>query len=97
MDFFVKHIAIRNIQPVQNLSKAFAKTHFDEDKAIGAINPKILNVNGGSIALGHPVGMTGTRLVITLLHELKNRGLQRGLATLCIGGGQGVALLLEAE
>ncbi|EDZ61984.1 fatty acid oxidation complex subunit beta [Sulfurimonas gotlandica GD1] len=78
-------------------SKAFAKTHFGEDKAIGAINPNILNVNGGSIALGHPVGMTGTRLVITLLHELKNRNLQRGLATLCIGGGQGVALLLEAE
>lgn len=78
-------------------SKSFAKTHFGEDKAIGAINPNILNVNGGSIALGHPVGMTGTRLVITLLHELKNRGLKKGLATLCIGGGQGVALLLEAE
>ncbi|MFK5936928.1 MAG: thiolase family protein [Sulfurimonas sp.] len=78
-------------------SKAFAKTHFGEDKAIGAIDPDILNVNGGGIAFGHPVGMTGTRLVITLLHELKNRGLQKGLATLCIGGGQGVALLLEAE
>ncbi|NOR57413.1 MAG: acetyl-CoA C-acyltransferase, partial [Sulfurimonas sp.] len=78
-------------------SKAFAKTHFGENKAVGKIDPKILNVNGGSIALGHPVGMTGTRLVITLLHELKNRGLQKGLATLCIGGGQGAALLLEAE
>ncbi|WP_373036391.1 thiolase family protein [Sulfurimonas sp.] len=78
-------------------SKAFAKTHFGDANAVGAINPNILNVNGGSIALGHPVGMTGTRLVITLLHELKNRGLQKGLATLCIGGGQGVALLLEAE
>ncbi|WP_294966046.1 thiolase family protein [Sulfurimonas sp.] len=78
-------------------SKAFAKTHFGDDEAIGEINPDILNVNGGSIALGHPVGMTGTRLIITLLHELKNRGLQRGLATLCIGGGQGAALLLEAE
>jgi acetyl-CoA C-acetyltransferase len=78
-------------------SKAFAKTYFGDNKAIGKIDPKILNVNGGSIALGHPVGMTGTRLVITLLHELKNRGLQKGLATLCIGGGQGAALLLEAE
>ena len=78
-------------------SKSFAATHFGDDKAVGAINPDILNVNGGGIAFGHPVGMTGTRLVITLLHELKNRGLQKGLATLCIGGGQGVALLLEAE
>jgi acetyl-CoA acetyltransferase family protein len=78
-------------------SKAFAKTHFADDEAVGEINSDILNVNGGSIALGHPVGMTGTRLVITLLNELKNRGLQRGLATLCIGGGQGAALLLEAE
>lgn len=78
-------------------SETFAKTHFGDDKAVGAINPDILNVNGGSIALGHPVGMTGTRLVITLLRELQNRGLQRGLATLCIGGGQGVALLLEAK
>lgn len=78
-------------------SKEFAKTHFGEAKAVGEINPEVLNVNGGAIALGHPVGMTGTRLVITLLHELKNRGLQKALATLCIGGGQGAALLLEAE
>ena len=78
-------------------SKAFAQTHFGEDKAVGAIDPTILNVNGGAIALGHPVGMTGTRLVLTLLYELRERGLQRGLATLCIGGGQGAALLLEVE
>lgn len=78
-------------------SKTFARTHFGNTKAVGAIDPKILNVNGGAIALGHPVGMTGTRLVLTLLHELRNRDLQRGLATLCIGGGQGAALLLEVE
>jgi len=78
-------------------SKAFAKTHFGESKAVGAIDPNILNVNGGAVALGHPVGMTGTRLVLTVLHELRQRGLQRGLATLCIGGGQGAALLLEVE
>lgn len=78
-------------------SKTFAKTHFNNTKAVGAIDPKILNVNGGAIALGHPVGMTGTRLVLSILHELKNRDLQRGLATLCIGGGQGAALLLEVE
>ncbi len=78
-------------------SVEFAKTHFGEDKAVGAIDPNILNVNGGAVALGHPVGMTGTRLVLTVLHELRQRGLQRGLATLCIGGGQGAALLLEAK
>jgi len=78
-------------------SKIFAKTHFGDTNVVGAFSPDILNVNGGAIALGHPVGMTGTRLVITLLYELKNRGLEKALATLCIGGGQGVALLLEAE
>ena len=78
-------------------SKIFAKTHFDSTNAVGAIDPKILNVNGGAIALGHPVGMTGIRLVLSLLLELRNRELQRGLATLCIGGGQGAALLLEVE
>ena len=78
-------------------SKEFAKTHFKQKKAVGAIDPEILNVNGGAVALGHPVGMTGTRLVLTVLHELRERGQQRGLATLCIGGGQGAALLLEVE
>ena len=78
-------------------SKIFAKTHFRKSKVVGAIDPEILNVNGGAVALGHPVGMTGTRLVLSLLHELRNRDLQRGLATLCIGGGQGAALLLEVE
>ena len=60
-------------------------------------NPERVNVNGGAIALGHPVGATGTRLVITLLKELRRRNLRRGLATLCIGGGQGGALLVETE
>ena len=78
-------------------SVEFAKAHFGDDKAVGAIASEILNVNGGAVALGHPVGMTGTRLVLTVLHELRERGLQRGLATLCIGGGQGAALLLEVE
>ncbi len=78
-------------------STMFARTNLGGTNAVGAIDPKILNVNGGAIALGHPVGMTGTRLVLTLLHELRNRNLQTGLATLCIGGGQGAALLLEVE
>jgi acetyl-CoA C-acetyltransferase/acetyl-CoA acyltransferase len=78
-------------------SEEFAKTYLGDTKAVGAIDPDILNVNGGAIALGHPVGMSGTRLVLTLLHELRQRGLQRGLATLCVGGGQGAALLLEVK
>jgi acetyl-CoA C-acetyltransferase len=54
-----------------------------------------LNVNGGAIALGHPIGCTGARLVVTLLHELERRGAQRGLATLCVSGGMGMALAIE--
>ena len=61
----------------------------------GAIARDRLNVNGGAIALGHPVGTTGTRMIITLLRALRERGLQRGLATLCVGGGQGVAMVVE--
>ena len=55
-----------------------------------------LNVNGGAIAIGHPVGATGARLVVTTLKELHRRGKDRGLATLCVGGGQGAAFALEA-
>ena len=62
---------------------------------LSELDPKILNVNGGAIALGHPVGSSGTRLVLTLMKELKRRGAKNGIATLCIGGGQGGAMLLE--
>jgi acetyl-CoA C-acetyltransferase/acetyl-CoA acyltransferase len=79
------------------VSEEFARTELGRAAALGKIDPERLNVNGGAIALGHPVGATGTRLVITLLRELKRRGLRRGLATLCVGGGQGAALLLEAN
>src|SRR5256885_6737987 len=54
-----------------------------------------LNVNGGAIALGHPIGATGARIVVTLLHELERRGARRGLATLCVSGGMGMALAIE--
>jgi acetyl-CoA C-acetyltransferase/acetyl-CoA acyltransferase len=76
-------------------SDAFAREHLGRDSALGVLDRDRLNVNGGAIALGHPVGATGTRLVITLLRELQRRNLHRGLATLCVGGGQGAALLLE--
>ena len=68
---------------------------FGISKALGEINPEILNVNGGAIALGHPVGSSGARLLMTLALELGIRKLQRGLAGLCVGGGQGAAFVLE--
>ena len=57
--------------------------------------PERVNVNGGAIALGHPIGASGCRVVVTLLHEMQRRNVRRGLATLCIGGGQGVAVCIE--
>jgi acetyl-CoA C-acetyltransferase len=59
------------------------------------ISTERLNVNGGAIALGHPIGCTGARIVVTLLHELERRGAKRGLATLCVSGGMGMALAIE--
>ncbi|MCF6309245.1 MAG: thiolase family protein [Sulfurimonas sp.] len=78
-------------------SKKYAQTHLNRTEALGSIDTNILNVNGGGIALGHPVGMTGTRLVIHTLKELRRRNKNVGLATLCIGGGQGASLILEVE
>jgi acetyl-CoA C-acetyltransferase/acetyl-CoA acyltransferase len=68
---------------------------FGVDKAIGEVQLDKLNVNGGAIALGHPVGSTGCRLGVTLAHELKRRQAKYGIASLCIGGGQGGAIILE--
>lgn len=59
------------------------------------LRPQIVNVNGGAIALGHPVGASGARILITLLYEMQKRKLHKGMATLCIGGGQGIAMLVE--
>ncbi|MCL2853195.1 MAG: acetyl-CoA C-acetyltransferase [Defluviitaleaceae bacterium] len=59
------------------------------------LNPEIVNVNGGAIALGHPIGASGARVLVTLIHEMQRRGSRYGLATLCIGGGQGVATIIE--
>lgn len=76
-------------------SKEFAEAQFGRSEAIGEIDPEKLNVNGGAIALGHPVGTSGARLVLTILKELKRRNKQFGLASLCIGGGQGGACVVE--
>lgn len=81
--------------------KALASDSWCQEKlgrsAVGVIEDSKLNVNGGAIAIGHPVGATGTRLVLTLAKELRRRGGQYGLATLCIGGGQGGAIIIENE
>jgi acetyl-CoA C-acetyltransferase/acetyl-CoA acyltransferase len=78
-------------------SAEFARGQLGRADAMGVLDRARLNVNGGAIALGHPVGATGTRLVLTLLKELRRRGKQRGLATLCVGGGQGAAVLVDTE
>ncbi len=78
-------------------SDSFSKTFLGLDKALGQVNLETLNPNGGAIALGHPVGVSGSRLLITLLHALKTLKKQRGLATLCVGGGQGAAFIVEVD
>jgi len=77
------------------VNEAFAAQYLSVEKELGLDRDKV-NVNGGAIALGHPLGMTGTRLLLTLLLELRRRGLTRGLATACIGGGQGIAAVVES-
>ncbi|HEX5243714.1 MAG TPA: acetyl-CoA C-acyltransferase, partial [Tepidisphaeraceae bacterium] len=76
-------------------SDDYCQKHLGRSKAIGEIDPQTLNVNGGAVALGHPVGATGARLVLTMLLEMKRRNVERGVAALCVGGGQGAAILLE--
>jgi acetyl-CoA acetyltransferase family protein len=78
-------------------SDEWCKRELGRDKAVGNINPEILNVNGGALALGHPLGASGARLVLTLLIELRDRNKNRGLAALCIGGGQGEAIAVEVK
>jgi acetyl-CoA acyltransferase 2 len=77
------------------VNEAFAAQYLAVEKELGLQRDKT-NVNGGAIALGHPLGATGTRLVITVLNELRRKGLRYGLATACIGGGQGIAMIVEA-
>lgn len=77
------------------VNEAFAAQYLAVEKVLGLNRDKV-NVNGGAIALGHPLGASGTRLLITLLYELRRRGARYGLATACIGGGQGIAMIIEA-
>jgi acetyl-CoA acetyltransferase family protein len=77
------------------INEAFAGQILAVSKELG-LDPEKLNVNGGAIALGHPLGASGTRLVLTLLYELRRRKQRYGLATACIGGGQGIAMIVES-
>ncbi|AIL65534.1 Acetyl-CoA acetyltransferase [Rickettsiales bacterium Ac37b] len=77
-------------------NEAFASQSIAIDQEIGWDITKV-NVNGGAIALGHPIGASGARILVTLLHEMKRRSVRKGIATLCIGGGMGVAMCVEAK
>ena len=77
------------------VNEAFAPQYLAVEKVLG-LNRDKTNVNGGAIALGHPLAASGTRLVLTILHELRRNNLRYGLATACIGGGQGIAMIVEA-
>jgi acetyl-CoA C-acetyltransferase len=76
------------------LNEAFASQSLHVIRELG-LDPERVNVTGGAIAIGHPLGMSGARLVVTLLHELRRRGGRYGLATLCVGVGQGQAAVFE--
>lgn len=87
-------LALSEIDLVE-VNEAFAAQYLAVERELGLDRERV-NVNGGAIALGHPLGASGTRLVLTLLHELRRRKAKCGLATACIGGGQGIAMIVEA-
>ncbi len=86
-------LSLKDVQLLE-INEAFAATFLACEKVMG-FNREITNVNGGAIALGHPVGATGARISITLLHEMKRRSLSIGVASACVGGGQGAAIVYE--
>jgi acetyl-CoA C-acetyltransferase len=88
-------LSLRDVQLIE-INEAFAAQYLSCEKELG-LNRDIVNVNGSGIALGHPVGATGCRLVVTLIHEMAKRDLTLGLATLCVGGGLGFAMVIERE
>jgi acetyl-CoA C-acetyltransferase len=87
-------LAIGDIDLIE-ANEAFAAQFLAVGKELGFVKAKV-NVHGGAIALGHPIGASGARILVTLLHAMKQHGAKRGLATLCIGGGQGVATIVES-
>ncbi|MFQ5780108.1 MAG: thiolase family protein [Nitrospiria bacterium] len=89
------NLSLSDIELIE-VNEAFAVQYLAVERALG-LKREITNVNGGAIALGHPVGMSGTRLIITLLKEMKRRDLTLGVASLCVGGGLGSAMVLERK
>lgn len=87
------NVSLEEIELIE-ANEAFAAQSIAVDRELH-FNKEILNVNGGAIALGHPIGASGARILVTLIHEMKRRHAKKGLATLCIGGGQGVATVVE--
>jgi acetyl-CoA C-acetyltransferase len=88
-------LTLPDIQAVE-INEAFAAQTLAVINELG-LDPALVNLNGGAIALGHPVGASGARIIVTLLHLMKTRGLRLGAATLCVGGGQGMALIVEGS
>ena len=88
-------VKLSDIQLIE-LNEAFAAQYLACEKGLG-LNRDITNVNGSGVGLGHPVGCTGARIVISLIHEMRRRGNTLGLATLCVGGGMGMSMLVEVE
>jgi acetyl-CoA C-acetyltransferase len=78
------------------INEAFAVVTIACSRALG-LDPARVNVHGGAVALGHPIGASGARVLVTLLHALEQRGLRRGLATLCLGGGEAIAMVIDRE
>jgi acetyl-CoA C-acetyltransferase len=85
--------SVKDVELVE-ANEAFAAQALAVNKDLGW-DPGIVNVNGGAIALGHPIGASGARVLTTLLHEMARRNAKKGLATLCIGGGMGIAMAVE--
>ncbi|MGQ0422783.1 acetyl-CoA C-acyltransferase, partial [Bacillus sp. HC-Mk] len=86
------HLPMTNLLEI---NEAFAAQYLAVEKELGLDREKV-NVNGSGVGLGHPIGCTGARITVSLIHELKRRGLEKGIASLCVGGGIGVALFIEA-
>ena len=87
--------SIKDLDLIES-NEAFAAQSLAVIKELGLPKEKV-NVNGGAIAIGHPIGASGTRIMVTLIHEMKKRKAKKGLATLCIGGGMGIAMCVERE
>lgn len=86
-------LSLNNMDLVE-VNEAFAPQYLSVEKSLG-LDPSKTNVNGGAIALGHPLGGSGSRITVHLVHELRRRGSKYAVGSACIGGGQGIALIIE--